>query len=826
MEAADATPPSAELPATPPLGRQREDDESSCSSESDQLAISVTSPTAASQPVAARASEVALSSHPVAASSTTVSSGGRFGFALASSAITPGSSSAAAVASAATAATTMAATVMVPSPSHAATSGALTPGLTRWQLASGGDLSPAAGAAGSLRPRSNSAPATDLIINASTAAVGGLASAMTVQQPSPSSSSSVLARSGRSPSISSSAGASSAVAAAVAAGTVAHMSLIGLQARALPSAVLLGSTSTDGTAPTPISPYAIPSEPSPTSSAASPAASTPTAAATVSSPPSESAFSSLLKRAEAALARASFSSQPPLDAAATAAAAAAATFEKQRKKEKEDARRLDGERAKHLAKWRALLDQWEAASTPAARPSRATVLSLCWSAQGVPPVCRSRLWQLASGNDLGITPADWTRVQAQARAVRDEMQRREEKAAGEPIEKAGARGGRVERAIQADAAAAAAAASSSASSSSILTPSPLFGSTSSTTSSSTSASTSASSSASTASTVDVCGDFLALRKDVPRTFAELTFFHIASTISSPMVVVREEDHLSGQGEEQLGGEPGAGSGGDSSDSVSVSSRRSVVSPASEVSEYALGLVAVLEGFVCFRPTVGFVQGQSYLAATLLLHMDADPFRAFVVLANLLAQGGYARLFRMEARSLRVFFRAYASLLASRLPTVARHFTQCVSPPISPDLYLVEWLLTAFARSLPLELTARLWDLWLVSGAAESSDGSHASNEYRGVAFLIQASLGLLKFLERHCHLVTSAGGEPAPFESTVEVLMRPPHGVLTARLDEVLATIRAIRVTHGDFEQRIREAESQLEEEEQDVSALAARDFE
>lgn len=48
-----------------------------------------------------------------------------------------------------------------------------------------------------------------------------------------------------------------------------------------------------------------------------------------------------------------------------------------------------------------------------------------------------------------------------------------------------------------------------------------------------------------------------------------------------------------------------------------------------------GLERILLCYACFRPDIGYVQGMSFLVATLLLYMDE--FEAFKCLANLLGR---------------------------------------------------------------------------------------------------------------------------------------------------------------------------------------------
>lgn len=56
---------------------------------------------------------------------------------------------------------------------------------------------------------------------------------------------------------------------------------------------------------------------------------------------------------------------------------------------------------------------------------------------------------------------------------------------------------------------------------------------------------------------------------------------------------------------------------------------------------------VLEAYACYRPDLGYVQGMSYLAATLCFHMDS--FAAFKALVALLSSSLLFDMFRLESR---------------------------------------------------------------------------------------------------------------------------------------------------------------------------------
>ena len=229
------------------------------------------------------------------------------------------------------------------------------------------------------------------------------------------------------------------------------------------------------------------------------------------------------------------------------------------------------------------------------------------------------------------------------------------------------------------------------------------------------------------------------------------------------------------------------------------------------------------------------QGVSYLAAMLLLHMECGAEAAFIALANLLEQPLYSSLLlRLEPRGLALLFGSFDALLRAALPKVHARFH---SLGLRPDMFLLDWLLTGFARSLPLELAARIWDGWICAGATGDAQGSDttvvasaatsapaasgcAGSGYgggtdlssassagggggggclgfglsgRGSSFLLRASIGLLHFLFAAPEL--SGGlGEGAPFESAVEAVLRPPHWLLLQRTDAVLECIRAVRI--------------------------------
>ncbi|KAG7398273.1 hypothetical protein PHYBOEH_011357 [Phytophthora boehmeriae] len=135
---------------------------------------------------------------------------------------------------------------------------------------------------------------------------------------------------------------------------------------------------------------------------------------------------------------------------------------------------------------------------------------------------------------------------------------------------------------------------------------------------------------------------------------------------------------------------------------------------------------VLEAYICYRPDLGYVQGMSYLAATLCFHMDS--FTAFKALVALMSSSLLFDMFRLEATRTFHYIEVYNRILEHELPVLAAHFQE---QGIDAQMYAVDWALTLFTRSLPLDLALRLWDVYVLLGTP----------------FFFQASMGLLTLFQ-------------------------------------------------------------------------------
>lgn len=101
-----------------------------------------------------------------------------------------------------------------------------------------------------------------------------------------------------------------------------------------------------------------------------------------------------------------------------------------------------------------------------------------------------------------------------------------------------------------------------------------------------------------------------------------------------------------------------------------------------------GLLQVLKAYTLYRPEQGYCQAQGPVAAVLLMHLPPE------------------EAVQLDAE-------VFMALLRRLLPRVYKHLQQV---GVGPLLYLPEWFLCLFTRSLPFPTVLRIWDAFLSEGA--------------------------------------------------------------------------------------------------------------
>lgn len=119
---------------------------------------------------------------------------------------------------------------------------------------------------------------------------------------------------------------------------------------------------------------------------------------------------------------------------------------------------------------------------------------------------------------------------------------------------------------------------------------------------------------------------------------------------------------------------------------------------------------MLEAFTISRPDIGYVQGMSYVAGILLLNLE--PYKAFVVLVNIISSPLLIPFYRLDQVGITRRCQMFRLLLRHNLPELTDHFE---TEGVKPGMFLIEWFLTLFARTLNQDLTSRIWDLYVMNG---------------------------------------------------------------------------------------------------------------
>lgn len=155
--------------------------------------------------------------------------------------------------------------------------------------------------------------------------------------------------------------------------------------------------------------------------------------------------------------------------------------------------------------------------------------------------------------------------------------------------------------------------------------------------------------------------------------------------------------------------------------------------------YSETLHSLLAAYVCYRPDVGYVQGMSYIAAILILNMEQ--FDAFICFANLLNQPLHLSAFTLNQTQMQAYYDAYNEVFKFNLPKLYSHFEKS---GLTPDLYLLDWIYTIFAKAMPLDVACRIWDIFLRDG----------------YEFIFRTAVGKYIFSDKSSSITNSAANIP------------------------------------------------------------------
>ena len=128
------------------------------------------------------------------------------------------------------------------------------------------------------------------------------------------------------------------------------------------------------------------------------------------------------------------------------------------------------------------------------------------------------------------------------------------------------------------------------------------------------------------------------------------------------------------------------------------------------SQLGENLREILRIFVVSRPDIGYVQGLSYIAGTLLLQMDK--FQTFICFMNIILSPNILSFYRLDEESIRHRLELFNDIFECNLPILYKYFKKI---EILPEHYLLEWFMTLYTRSIHIDMAIRIWDIYMIEG---------------------------------------------------------------------------------------------------------------
>ncbi|KAK8761966.1 hypothetical protein V5799_026767 [Amblyomma americanum] len=121
------------------------------------------------------------------------------------------------------------------------------------------------------------------------------------------------------------------------------------------------------------------------------------------------------------------------------------------------------------------------------------------------------------------------------------------------------------------------------------------------------------------------------------------------------------------------------------------------------------LFRILKAYSVLNPAVGYCQGQAPIAAVLLMHMPAEQaFWCLVAVCDKYLRGYYSPGLDAVQLDGEILF----ALLKRVSPSAYRHLKK---QRVDPIMYMTEWFMCAYSRTLPWATVLRVWDVFLCEG---------------------------------------------------------------------------------------------------------------
>lgn len=193
---------------------------------------------------------------------------------------------------------------------------------------------------------------------------------------------------------------------------------------------------------------------------------------------------------------------------------------------------------------------------------------------------------------------------------------------------------------------------------------------------------------------------------------------------------------------------------------------------------------ILYAFSLLRPDLGYVQGMSYVAGSLLLHVGNE-LEAFTMFANLMNREDMLfHFYSFDMERVNVYFNLFMKLMQERLPRLHEMF---VEHNISCSIFLFEWVVAAFSNIFPLDFSTRIWDNYF----------------YNGDFFILKTALAICLNLEQQL--------DQQSFENIVVLVKNVREYVDEEALFKSVADIKLTKQTYAKIKRLVESGEEELE---------------
>ncbi|XP_052133519.1 rab GTPase-activating protein 1-like isoform X2 [Frankliniella occidentalis] len=122
------------------------------------------------------------------------------------------------------------------------------------------------------------------------------------------------------------------------------------------------------------------------------------------------------------------------------------------------------------------------------------------------------------------------------------------------------------------------------------------------------------------------------------------------------------------------------------------------------------LYRISKAYAVYDKEVGYCQGLSFLAASLLLHMPEE--QAFCVLVKLMYDYGLRDMYKDGFENLYLRLYQLNKLMEEHLPQLWRHFSDM---SVESHMFASQWFLTLFTARFPLNFVFHILDVFLLQG---------------------------------------------------------------------------------------------------------------